>query len=180
MEKYKLQPLTEQEKQFAEENHNLIYSFIKRHGYSIEEHYNILVFGFLKAVQIYHRRKDLQKYDFPFISWQYMRSEIGNYYRMEKTQKRGNGEAPLSLDKEYTDDGTLYNLIGKKSVEFEVLEKESMIEILNSLTDKQRKIVVLKLDGYSPKEIFELLEIQSSTYYKEMQRIKLALQWLVG
>lgn len=53
----KLEKLTDTERNFAEENHNLIYGFLHQKELSIEEYYNIAVFGFLKAVQVYHRRK---------------------------------------------------------------------------------------------------------------------------
>ena len=46
----KLTKLTEKERKYAEENHNLIYSFLHRHGYSIEDYYNIAVFGYLKDI----------------------------------------------------------------------------------------------------------------------------------
>ena len=39
--------------------------------------YDIAIFGFLKAVQIYNRREDLRKkYAFPFISQQYISFQI--------------------------------------------------------------------------------------------------------
>ncbi len=64
-----LTKLSEQEKQFAEKNHSLIYRYLHSHGYSIEEYYNIAVFGYLKAVQVYSQRKDLQdKYMFSVIA----------------------------------------------------------------------------------------------------------------
>lgn len=45
----KLEKLTETEKKFAEENHNLVYGFLHKNGYSIESFYNIVVFGYLKG-----------------------------------------------------------------------------------------------------------------------------------
>ena len=50
-----LEKLSVIERKFAEENHNLIYGFLHKHGYSIEDFYSIVVFGYLKAVQEYHR-----------------------------------------------------------------------------------------------------------------------------
>lgn len=95
----RLEKLTEQEKKFAEDNHNLIYGFLHRYRYSIEEWYNVVVFGYLKAVQTYNRRKELQgKYDFPFIAWQYMRSEIGNHFKIQNSQKRKPPQSVISLD----------------------------------------------------------------------------------
>ena len=50
--------LTDNERKFAEDNHKLIYSFLS--SYSIEDYYNIVVFGYLKAIQVYSKRADLQ------------------------------------------------------------------------------------------------------------------------
>ena len=44
MENNKLQPLNDVEKRMSEEHHGLVYSFLHRHGYSIEEFYNICIF----------------------------------------------------------------------------------------------------------------------------------------
>lgn len=37
----KLEKLTESEKKFAEENHNLVYGFLHKNGYSIESFYEL-------------------------------------------------------------------------------------------------------------------------------------------
>ncbi len=171
--KHTLTPLTEQEKKFAEENHNLVYSFLRRHGYSIEEYYHIAVEGFLKAVQIYHIREDLQeRFDFPYMSWQYIRAEISNQSKKENSLKRKTEEPILSLDTAYAEMESLYNAVGGKSAEDDVMEKELLAYVLESLTDVQRKIVQSKIDGLSNKEVYMTLEIKPSTYYKEMERIK--------
>ncbi len=61
-----------------------------------------------------------------------------------------------------------------------MLEVERMTEFLNGLSDTQRKIAQMKLDGYSNKEIYLSLEIRRSTYYVEMQRIKKTLEKVIG
>ena len=176
MDNYKLEPLTDSERKFATENHNLVYGFLHRYGYSLEIYYDVAVFGFLKAVQIYNRRADLRdKYDFPYISWQYIRSEIGNHFRTEDAKKRKPFETVVSLDVEYSETESLYNCVGvagEKSPEMEVLESERMTEFFNGLSDTQRKIAEMKIDGYSNKEIYLSLEMKPSTYYGEVQRIK--------
>lgn len=177
----KLEKLTESEKKFAEENHNLVYGFLHRYKYSIEEYYNIVIFGYLKGVQVYHRRKDLQsKYDFPFIAWQYMRSEIGNNLRTKNSQKRKSEQTVISLDAEYNNIEDFYNVLGGKSAENDVMEKLLVADIMGILTEVQRKIAELKIDGYSNKEACLLLEIPSSTYYMEVQRMKRVVGELIG
>ena len=184
MDNYKLEPLTNFERKFATENHNLVYDFLHRHGYSLENYYDVAIFGFLKAVQIYNRREDLRnKYAFPFISQQYMRSMIGNNLRMESAKKRKPLGTLVSLDAEYTETENLYNCIGVdngKSPESEVVAMERITEILSSLSDTQREIIEMKLDGYSNKEIYLTLEIKPSTYYVEVKRIKKVLSERMG
>lgn len=184
LDRHIMQPLTDFERQMATENHNLVYDFLHKRGYSLENYYDIVIFGYLKAVQIYNRREDLRnKYAFPFISQQYMRSEIGNYLRMESAKKRKPLGTVVSLDAEYTETENLYNCIGVdngKTPESEVVAMERITEILSSLSDTQRKIIEMKLDGYSNREIYLTLEIKSSTYYVEVKRIKKVLSERMG
>lgn len=172
MERHMIQPFTEQERKFAEENHNFIYGFLRKHGYSIEEFYNIAVFGYLKAVQVYHRKEKLNgNYNFSSIADKYMRAEISNHFKSESRKKRKPAGTIVSLD----DDGMENNCVGGKSAEAEILDKETVKELLDKLTEVQRKIAELKIDGYSNKEIFIILDMSQSTYYKELQRIKVVL-----
>ncbi len=178
MKGHKLQPLRKSEKIYAEENHNLVYGFLHRYGYSIEEYYNVVIFGYLKAVQVYHRREDLQeKCDFAFISWQYMRAEIGNHFRMENSKKRKPEEKVSSLN--YSDMENMTCSVNGKSPEADVIENLLLETVLDNLKGIQREIVRLKISGYSNKEIYMLLGIPSSTYYKELQRIRIAVEELL-
>ena len=174
MENHTLQPLTENEKIQAEENHALVYSFLHRHKYSIEDMYNVVIFGYLKGIQIYNRRNDIKgKYHIAFICEQYMRAEVSNYFRIENAKKRKPEEAIISLDAEYAEVENLYNAVGGNSAEDEILQRESIREIVTGFSQIQKGILQLKLEGYSNKEICIRLELPSSTFYKEMNRIKL-------
>lgn len=177
MENHRLEYFTETERAFATANHNLIKSFLHRFGYDMEEYYSIAVPGYLKAVQVYLRREDLRKqYSFKCISYQYMRSEIGNYLKALKAKKRKPSELLISLDAEYDDMESLYSCIGGKSLESEYMEAESITELLERFSGIQRNIIILKLEGYDNKEICSLLEIGSTTFYKELRKIKDSLK----
>lgn len=173
---YELKPLTEEEKVLATENHSLVYSFLHRHKYAIEDFYNVVIMGYLQAVQVYNRRKDIkEKYQLAFIAEQYMRAQIGNYFRKEQSMKRKPDEMVLSLDANYAETENIYNLFGGKSAEEEVLEDEMLTELLEQFSSQQKDILKLKLEGYNNKEIYLLLEIPSSTFYLELNRIKKVL-----
>lgn len=177
----KLEKLSNTERKFAEENHNLIYGFLYQKELSIEEYYNIAVFGFLKAVQVYHRRKDLSgKYKFSVIAWKYMQSEIGNHLRMEHSKKRYTAENIVSLDADNKEMVNFYNLIGGKSAEADAVGNSNADAVMEKMSEMQRKIVKLKMEGYNNTETFLLLEIPSSTFYKEINRIKKILENLIA
>lgn len=177
MERNKLQPLTEREKRFIMENHNIVYSFLMKYGYSIEEYYNIAIFGLIKSAQVYCRRKDLQeRFSFFHIAYQYMRAEMSNHFKRERATKRKPVETIISLDADYTEKENLYNCTGGKSFEMDIMMQETLKELLKNLTEVQRKITEMKLEGYSNKETYVVLRIKPSTYYKELQRIKTALE----
>lgn len=174
--RHQIQPLTAHEQVEIEKNHNLVDSFLHRHSYSIEDYYNIAIWGYIKGVQVYCRREDLQnKCSLEFVCNQYMRAEISNYRKVENAKKRKPTEIIISLDANYVEEETLHNCIGGKSLEAEYMEAERLKELLDNLSIIQRKIAKLKMEGYSNKEVFLILEIKPSTYYKELQRIKKVL-----
>lgn len=179
MKNHTLSPLTEQEKKYAEESHDLVYKFLHKYRYSIEEYYDIAIFGYLKAVQLYHRREDLKKFKFSTICWKSMKSEIKDNFRIQNAQKRKSDEAIISLDAEYADGVCFYNVVGVKSAETDVLEKNMLEAVLNNLPEKYRKITQLKMNGYNNKEIYSAMGIPSSTYTIEMQRIRVAVKELM-
>lgn len=169
----KLRPLTETEKIMAERNHNLIYKFLHTYSYSLQDYYDIAVIGFLKAVQDYQRKESNGKQCcFSSLAWKFMQSEINNNFRMETAQKRKPGQEIISIEDgsrirtKYTWDTAV------NSAEDSVIERELIWEIMENITEMQRKIICLKAAGYNNKEIYLKLGICSSRYYAEMKQIK--------
>ena len=174
MKEKQLQPLTSAEKAFAEKNHDMIYKFLQHYRYSMEEFYNIAVFGYLKAVQVYHRNEHLRsQYSFSCIAWKQMQSEISNASRIHNAKKRKPDEKVMSLDAESE---VIWNIPGYKSAEEEHMETESLMELLQGLSELQRKIAGMRLAGCSNREIYIYLKIPTSTFYKELSRIKTILK----
>ena len=179
MEKHTLLPLTAQERSQVAENHNLVYSFLHRHGYDMENFYNVVIFGYLKGIKIYNRREDLRnKYQLAFICERYMSAEIGNYFRTKNARKRKPAENMISLDADYAESENFYNCTYGKitAPESEITGADLRVQLFEHLTKSQRKIAEMKICGYDNKEIFLLLEIKPSTYYKEIKRIKAILK----
>lgn len=162
-----MERLTDTEKDFAEANHNLVYKFLQNYGYSIEEHYSVAVLGYLKGVQAYHQKEKLKgNYNFSNVAYKYMRAELSNDRKIENAKKRIPKENMQSMD---TEDNSSRN---GKSAEDEVIAKETLNELLEILSDIQRKIFVMIAKGYSSQETISSLNMKKSTYYKELRKIK--------
>lgn len=87
-------PLTEEQRRFAEQNHALVYKFLHQHGLSVDEYYDIVIFGFLLAVQRYLTDASLAPYAFSTVAWSAMESALRNHRRTARRNLRlhtGNG-----------------------------------------------------------------------------------------
>lgn len=153
----RLVTFTEAERELAEKNHNLVYEFLKSHKYDIEEYYNIAVMGYLKGIQKYYRRTERNLSELPGICWNCMRSEMGNHFKIEKAKKR----QPVEMNQ-----SAIY------SAEDEVITTEILNDALENMTEQQQLIVALKLFGYSNLEVCLMLEMNTSSYYRELERIR--------
>ena len=155
---YTDRPLTEEEKVFAEKNHDLVYQFLKAHNYSMEDYYNTVVFGYLKGIQKYYRYVgNNTENNLDGICWNCMRSEMKSHFKLETAKKRQPAE-----------------VIIKKipSAEDEVIALEILKSVMVNLTFRQQNIITLKMLGYSNTEICLMMEISKSSYYRELENIR--------
>lgn len=60
-------PLTEQQKDFAAANHGLVHAFLNAYGLNEDEFYDVVIFGYLRAVRRYFTEANLKKYKLIFI-----------------------------------------------------------------------------------------------------------------
>ena len=79
--------LTAEQQQFAAQNHNLIYAFLREKGYDVGEFYDIAALGLLQAAQRYLTQPRLRRYAFTTIAWQAMGRELAQSIRAEARQK---------------------------------------------------------------------------------------------
>lgn len=61
--------LSPEQRQFAAEQHNLIYAYLKEKGLYHEEYYDIAAIGYLQAVKRYLTQPALRQYAFSTIAW---------------------------------------------------------------------------------------------------------------
>lgn len=168
--KDRMHPLTQAERKFASDNSYLIKEFLKRSKLDAEKFFDVVVFDFLLSVEIYLNNEDLQrKCKFEAVSYMYMKRAVYVYFREQKAQKR-RSEAGTDLSYEEMD-----AYVGKS----ESMENISLLEytettrqIMENLTEEQRKIFLAKLVGYSLQEIAENNGIKAKRAYNQFGKIK--------
>lgn len=146
--------LTPEQREYAADHHNLIYAFLNKKHLRDDEFYDIVVFGFLRAVKRYFEEPELSQYSFSTIAWGGMDSCLINYYTSQK-RKRSYGRT-VSLDS-LMHNGEILSLeaaIPSPDPLMLQLETELLLHDLASRVSKRQMMVVrMKAEGYGYREI---------------------------
>ncbi|MBP1737657.1 MAG: polymerase sigma factor, sigma-70 family [Oscillospiraceae bacterium] len=146
-------PFTAEEREFATEHHNLIYAFLNENHLPEDEYYDVIVFGYLKAVRDYLARPDLQEYSFGTIARRKMKCCALDQYRAQHCQKR-NAEV-ISIHVSLYDGGL--PLEDTLAVPDSLLEQFEMDLLLHDLAKRvsrqQLDAVRMKSSGYGVRDI---------------------------
>lgn len=161
--------MTEEQRQFAEENHNLIYHFLHKYHLDIDEWYDVAAIGFCEAVINYNSQTRFSTY-----AYVCMRNRVGHTYITSKRQKRGGDIKERYLDEllyEYDED--MYNVIACDGFEdFEA--KLTLEDILKRCKDEKKRNIIKNLAaGITRKEIANMFGCTRNNidlHVKEVQK----------
>jgi len=148
--------LTVEQRIFAEKYHNLIYSFLNKNNLKEDDFYDIVVFGFLRAVKKYFEEPDLsKKYTFPTLAWGNMKSRLSNYYKSTSRMKRK--AYTISLEDNIYGDSeelSLQDIVaGYDSLMVDFETELLLIELAAKVSKRDMEIIRMKVNGYGVKEI---------------------------
>lgn len=160
-------PLTERQKEFAAENHGLVYAFLNGHCLDEDEFYDVVVFGYLRAVRRYFTENSLRKYKFGTIAWSCMRVDLLNYYKANRSQKRS--AEVVSIHVSLSPDGPpLEHSIPSRNKMMEQLEAKLLLhDLARRVSRQQLDMVYLKSNGYGVREIART----HNTSMKQVQKL---------
>ena len=170
--------LTEKERLFAEQHHNVIYTFLNTCKLREEDFYDVAALGYLRAVKRYHREEKLQQYKFNTIAWQAMRCSVGNKKRADRIR---DAVIACSLN-ETTAEGTEYMEFiqdakdGLRELEEQENLQELLKEIMPALTERQRGHIVAALKGFRPQEIMKEQRVRFQDYHEDRRAIREAVK----
>lgn len=143
-----IRPLTKEQQRFAEENHHLVFAFLNQKRLPESVFYDVVIFGYLKAVQEYCEVKSLHRFKFSTLAYQRMRSSLSNYYKYLSRPKRN---APvISFDELVGNEDGLYweDIISRPDELMYRFETELLLHALaTSLPRREMRIIRMKVRG---------------------------------
>ncbi len=171
----RLHELTHLQRQFAEEHQDTVFRFLSHKGLPVEDYYDIVIFGYLQAVQEYDENPALSRFRFSTIAWTKMGDCLGKHYAYENKPKR---KAPTVSIHTYTRNGlTLDELLPdrRKDLQAQTADRLFTMEVLSCLTETERQIVHLKADGLTCREIAEVFSTTVHSINGRFRRMRMRL-----
>lgn len=171
----KLHELTPCQKQYAEDHINLVYKFLHNMELSVDEFYDIVIFGYLAAVQEFDEKPELaNRCAFTTIAWQQMKNCLCEHYTYLNRAKRKtillsiHSEDTVSLDALLPD--------RKRNIPDTVSDRQYLQELMSHLTHKEREVVLLKAQGMTYSEIAVQCGITSDGVGSRFARLRQRLE----
>ena len=147
-------PLTREQREFATKWHNLIYSLLNEKGLPEEDYYDIVVFGFLRAVRRYFTEPALQQYAFSTIAWQAMESDLSNHYKAKYRQKRNGYTISIHTLTYGSEPVQLEEALSAPDQMMMQLETELLLhDLAQRATRQQMAVMHMRSAGYNMREI---------------------------
>ncbi len=152
----RLHEMTPLQRQFAEEHQDIVFRFLSRKGLPMDDYYDIVIFGYLQAVQEYDENPALSRFQFSTIARTKMNDCLSKHFSYENKPKR---KAPTVSIHACTSDGlTLSEILPdrRKDLQAQTADRLLAMEVLSCLTETERQMVHLKADGLTCREIAEI------------------------
>ncbi len=152
----RLHEMTPLQRQFAEEHQDIVFRFLSRKGLPMDDYYDIVIFGYLQAVQEYDENPALSRFQFSTIARTKMNDCLSKHFSYENKPKR---KAPTVSIHACTSNGlTLSEILPdrRKDLQAQTADRLLAMEVLSCLTETERQMVHLKADGLTCREIAEI------------------------
>ena len=152
-----LRPMTQEEREFAEQKHDLVVEFLRRRHLPMNDYYDIVIFGYLSAVQQYFRDPPIGV-EFRAMAFRAMKDSILRESEYHARAKRCG--YTVSLDTE----GYHSTIPDQKQDVERQAERRALLEQAATVaTPRESKIINLLIDGFALHEAARFLKIPRAT-----------------
>ena len=169
----KLHEMTPLQKQFAEEHQNVVFRFLNQKGLPADDYYDIVIFGYLQAVQEYDENPALSHFRFSTIARTKMSDSLNKHYSYENKPKR---KAPMVSIHTHTSDGLALNeILPDRQKDLQAADRLFAMEVLSCLTETEQQMVYLKADGLTCREIADIFSTTVHGINGRFRRMRMRL-----
>lgn len=161
--------LTDEQREFAAANHNLIYGYARDGKVSLSKYYDVLAIGLCKAAKMY----DSNRASFSTCAYTYMRNELYEHWRHVNRKSAIPDDAMVSYEAlmlEY-DNGLVSGFIDSPSCE-DAIDNVMLEDLMGALNDDETIIVKSLLNGLTQKEIGDKMGCTKQNISLKVKRIR--------
>lgn len=154
-----LRPMTQEEREFAEQHHDLVSDFLRYKHLPVDDFYDVVIFGYLSAVQQYFRNPPVDV-EFNAMAFRAMKDSIlrdGEYHARAK--RCG---STVSLDTDTIPDP-------KQDTERQTERKVLLEQAASMATPREAKIIRLLVDGFALREAARFLKMPKAAAVSYME-----------
>ncbi len=160
-----LTPLTPEEQEMAVKHLYLVDEFLRRKHLDTDEYYDVVIFGYLAAIQMNCRDKDYpeEKKNFHGLAEICMRNAVYSEWRYLGREKNKANRMSTSFDALMDlgeEEFSLYEIIEDTTINIEnSIAAQDLIDCaLAEDTPKERKAIEYTCLGFKPREIAEIMD----------------------
>ena len=169
-------PLTPEQRLFAAEHHDLVYKFLRKKQLSVDEFYDVIIFGYLRAVHRFFTLPELQKYSFKTIAWKGMEGELSDHRRKQRRPKHNADVISLHVGPS-ENSLPLEETIAAPNPLMRQLEEQLLLHDLAKRVSKQQmNIVHLKFCGYNNRDIARRQNTTMKRVQELLEEVRTALR----
>ena len=144
-----LRPMTQEEREFAEQNHDLVTDFLRYRHLPVDDFYDVVIFGYLSAVQQYFRNPPVGV-EFKTMAFRAMKDAVLRDGEYNTRAKRCGSTVSLDTD----------TIPDPKQDVAQQAERKALLEQAASVaTPREAKIIRLLVDGFALHEAAQFLKI---------------------
>ena len=146
-----LRPMTQKERDFAEQKHDLVIDFLRYRRLPIDEFYDIVIFGYLSAVQQYFYNPPVGV-DFKVMAFRAMKDSVLREKAYNSCAKRCGVTVNLDdIENVLTDP--------KQDTERQVEDKTLLEQVISVAAPREARIITLLIDGFALHEAAQFLKM---------------------
>lgn len=147
-------PLTPEQQVFAAEHHDLVFDFLQKNGLAQDTYYDVVIFGYLRAVRRYFTEPRLRQYQFSSIAWRCMRADLISHSRANQRVKRCQAPADLAF---FEGEDEFDVLIAWRANSEELMAQMEagllLHDLARTVSRRQMDVVRMRSDGYGIRDI---------------------------